>query len=97
MEPLGLPESDLIDFTPELRQEALEIVKKYRIGGPYEPRLHEGHKAGVVNNIRCGGGLNITNPADLRPDDEHPVRVAFARLQRRRSAAGQKDGQAGRR
>ena len=33
MEPQGLPESDLIDFTPELRAEALEIVKKFRIGG----------------------------------------------------------------
>jgi glucose dehydrogenase len=67
MEPEGLPESDLIDFTPELRAEALEIVKKYRIGGAYEPRLHEGHKAAVVNNIRCGGGLNITNPATFDP------------------------------
>lgn len=67
MEPQGLSENDLIDFTPELRKEALEIVKKYRIGGAYEPRLHEGHKAGVINNIRCGGGLNITNPATFDP------------------------------
>jgi quinoprotein glucose dehydrogenase len=67
MEPQGLTESDLIDFTPELRKEALEIVAKYRVGGAYEPRLHEGHKVGVVNNIRCGGGLNITNPATFDP------------------------------
>jgi quinoprotein glucose dehydrogenase len=67
MEPQGLTENDLIDFTPELRKEALEIVKKFRIGGAYEPRLHEGHKAGVINNIRCGGGLNITNPATFDP------------------------------
>jgi quinoprotein glucose dehydrogenase len=67
MEPLGLPDSDLVDFTPELRQEALAIVKKFRVGGPYEPRLHDGHKAGVVNNIRCAGGLNITNPATFDP------------------------------
>jgi quinoprotein glucose dehydrogenase len=67
MEPQGLTENDLIDFTPELRAEALEIVKKYRIGGAYEPRLHEGHNSGVINNIRCGGGLNITNPATFDP------------------------------
>jgi quinoprotein glucose dehydrogenase len=67
MEPMGLPESDLIDFTPQLRQEAIEIVKKFRVGGPYEPRLQEGHKAGVVNNIRCAGGLNITNPPTFDP------------------------------
>ena len=67
MEPLGLSENDLIDFTPALRQEALEIVKKFKIGGPYEPRLQEGHNAGVVNNIRCAGGLNITNPATFDP------------------------------
>jgi glucose dehydrogenase len=67
MEPQGLTEADLIDFTPELKKEALEIIKKYRIGGAYEPRLHDGHKAGVINNIRCGGGLNITNPATFDP------------------------------
>jgi quinoprotein glucose dehydrogenase len=64
---MGLPESDLIDFTPELRQQALEIVKKFRVGGPYEPRLQTGHNAGVINNIRCTGGLNITNPATFDP------------------------------
>ena len=37
------------------------------MGGPYEPRLQEGHNAGVVNNIRCAGGLNITNPATFDP------------------------------
>jgi quinoprotein glucose dehydrogenase len=67
MEPQGLPERDIIDFTPELRQEALEIIKKYRVGGAYEPRLYEGHREPVVNNIRCGGGLNITNPATFDP------------------------------
>ncbi len=31
------------------------------------PRLFVGHDAGVVANIRCSGGLNITNPATLDP------------------------------
>ena len=36
MEPQGLPDTDLVDFTPELRAEALETVKRYRIGGAYD-------------------------------------------------------------
>ncbi len=33
----GLTEDDLIDFTPELRAEALEIVQRYRIGPIFNP------------------------------------------------------------
>ena len=66
-EPLGLDPDDVIDFTPELRQEAMALIENYRIGGPFMPRLFEGHDAGVIDNIRCAGGLNITNPATLDP------------------------------
>ena len=66
-EPLGLDPDNIIDFTPELRAEAMELIQDYRIGGPYVPRLFVGHDAGVVANIRCSGGLNITNPATLDP------------------------------
>ena len=67
MEPLGLPESDIIDFTPELRSEAMEIVSRYNVGGAFLPRLYGDHSTGVEDNIRCYGGLNITNPATLDP------------------------------
>ena len=66
-EPLGLPEEDIIDFTPELRAEAMEIVSRYNVGGPFLPRLYDDHSTGVEDNIRCYGGLNITNPATLDP------------------------------
>jgi len=33
----GVKVDDLIDFTPELRAEALEIVKKYKYGAPFMP------------------------------------------------------------
>ncbi|MDH3206609.1 MAG: PQQ-binding-like beta-propeller repeat protein [Gemmatimonadota bacterium] len=66
-EPLGLPESDVIDFTPQLRAEAMEMLSQYRVGGPFMPRLYEDHNTGVEDNIRCYGGLNITNPATLDP------------------------------
>ncbi len=67
MEPLGLPEDDLLDFRPDLREAALDITQQFRIGGPFLPRLYEDHSAGVTDNIRCYGGLNITSPATLDP------------------------------
>ena len=33
----GVSEADLIDFTPALRAEALEVIKRYRIGPLYTP------------------------------------------------------------
>jgi glucose dehydrogenase len=63
----GLTEEHVIDFTPELRAEALEIMSQYRVGDLYMPRLHVGHDLDIINNIRCGGGLNITNPATFDP------------------------------
>jgi len=66
-EPLGLPEEDVIDFTPELHAEAMEMLSHYRVGGPFMPRLYEGYDGPIEDNIRCYGGLNITNPATLDP------------------------------
>jgi len=66
-EPLGLPPEEVVDFTPELRAEAMELIGQYRVGDPFLPRLPEGHDSGVLDNIRCYGGLNITNPATLDP------------------------------
>ena len=67
MDPFGLSEDDLIDFTPELRAEALEVLGRYRVGGPFMPRLYPDHNEDVLDNIRCYGGLNITHPATLDP------------------------------
>ena len=68
LNPLGLSEDDLIDFTPELKQEALEIMRQYRVGGPYMPPLPNNHTEDVKGWIGCSGGLNITNPAVLDPE-----------------------------
>ena len=67
LEALGLPEENVIDFTPELRAEALEIMSQFRVGGPYIPPLPEGHTESVKGWVACSGGLNITNPAALDP------------------------------
>ena len=67
-ESFGLPEEDLIDFTPELREQAMDLIGDYRIGGPFMPRLYEDHNTGVEDNIRCYGvGLNIPSPATIDP------------------------------
>ena len=68
LNPLGLSEENVIDFTPELKQEALEIMSQYRIGGPYMPPLPEGFDLQVNGWVGCSGGLNITNPAVLDPE-----------------------------
>jgi quinoprotein glucose dehydrogenase len=68
LEELGLSEENVIDFTPELKQEALEIMSQYRIGGPYSPFLPEGHTENVKGWIACSGGVNITHPAVLDPE-----------------------------
>ena len=68
LNPLGLTEDDIIDFTPELKQEALEIMSEFRIGGPYIPPLPNNHTESVKGWIACSGGLNITNPAVLDPE-----------------------------
>ena len=67
-EPLDLSEDNLIDYTPELRQKALEITSEYRIGGPYMPPTPKGYTENK-GWIACGStaGVNITHPAALDP------------------------------
>jgi quinoprotein glucose dehydrogenase len=55
----GLTENDLIDFTPELRAEALEIVKRYVIGPPFTPPSVIGtDKLGTIQLPGASGGAN---------------------------------------
>ncbi len=55
----GLTEDFVIDYTPELRQAALEILAHYRVGGLYVPALPEDHDNAFYNNVGCLGGGNI--------------------------------------
>ena len=50
----GTMEDDLIDFTPELRQQALERVKDYTLGPIFTP----GSENGVIMTPADGGGAN---------------------------------------
>lgn len=67
---LGFTEDDLIDFTPELRAEALEIVSSFKLGPIYNPPLHRGNPEGLTGSIWCPGelgGTNISGPPAADP------------------------------
>lgn len=52
----GYGVDDLIDFTPELRAKALEVVKRYDLGPVYTPPIiSTKDKLGVINNWAQGG------------------------------------------
>jgi quinoprotein glucose dehydrogenase len=63
----GLTEDDLIDFTPELRAEALEIVKRYVTGPQFTPPSvidkAPGGKLGTIQLAGASGGANWNGAA----------------------------------
>ncbi len=56
----GVTEDDLIDFTPELRAEALRIVEQIRLGPLYTPPslIEPGVNLGTLGLPGAGGGVN---------------------------------------
>jgi glucose dehydrogenase len=64
----GLTLGDLIDFTPELQAEALEIVEHYRIGPIFNPPIETGHPSGLRSFVSCpNGATNINGPPSADP------------------------------
>ncbi|WP_420634995.1 hypothetical protein [Candidatus Palauibacter sp.] len=57
----GLTHDDLIDFTPELRQAAIEALDDYVIGPLFTPPLHRGNDLGKVASMWCPGDVGGTN------------------------------------
>lgn len=59
-EPQGLRTEDLIDFTPQIRKQALEIVSHYRFGPMYLPPsvVVPGKNAGTLIRPNLSGGAN---------------------------------------
>ena len=67
----GITEDDLIDFTPELRAMALDIVKDFRLGPLFNPPSIEGAADGTQAAIHCpgaNGGANIPGGAAVDPE-----------------------------
>jgi quinoprotein glucose dehydrogenase len=55
----GLTEEFVIDYTPELKRQALEILSQYRVGGLYVPPLPDSHTNDFYNNVGCLGAGNV--------------------------------------
>ena len=72
---------DLIDFTPELRQMAVEAVRDHRLGGLYSPPMLsvEGELQGTIQRPAIGGGANWMGAAG-RPGNGHPLRPVEQRV-----------------
>ena len=67
----GITEDDLIDFTPELKAEALEIASNFRLGPIFNPPSRENAPDGTEASIHCpgaNGGANIPGGAAVDPE-----------------------------
>ena len=65
----GITEDDLIDFTPELRAQALDIVSNYRMGPLFNPPARADGPGGP--SIHCpgaNGGANIPGGSAVDPE-----------------------------
>jgi len=66
----GLTHDDLIDWTPELRQMAIDRLEGIQIGPLFHPPLHRDNDLGYRGALWCPGdvgGVNITGPAVADP------------------------------
>ncbi|MGI9249762.1 MAG: PQQ-binding-like beta-propeller repeat protein [Pseudohongiellaceae bacterium] len=66
----GLPADEIIDFTPALRREALQVLANYEYGPLFTPPLHPDNELGKLGAYICpagSGGANITGPAVADP------------------------------
>jgi len=61
----GISTDDLIDFTPELRAQALQIVSHYKLGPLFTPPILAGEdgKKGVIQVPSAAGGANWAGAA----------------------------------
>jgi quinoprotein glucose dehydrogenase len=71
----GVAESDLIDFTPDMRRQALDLVKDYRIGPIYTPPVLS-QKTGKLGTLMLGPANGGTNwPGGSFNPENHTVYV----------------------
>ena len=67
----GLSFEDLINFTPELRQAAINALSDFEIGPLFHPPLHRDNKLGKKAALWCPGdmgGVNIDGPSVADPE-----------------------------
>ena len=78
----GITDEFVIDYTPELKRRATEVLSKFRVGGLYVPPLPYPHKNTFINNVGCMGGLNIYHPPVADPATGIMYALAHAKLRR---------------
>ncbi len=74
MRATGVSPDDLIDFTPEMHQKALALVKNYRIGPIYTPPVVSKPEPGPVATLGLGPANGGTNwPGGSFNPENHTV------------------------
>jgi quinoprotein glucose dehydrogenase len=67
----GITEDDLIDFTPEIKAQAVELASRYRMGGIYTPPSLANHPDGTSGTFvvpGANGGANIPGGSAVDPE-----------------------------
>jgi glucose dehydrogenase len=67
----GITHDDLVDFTPAIRQRAIEYVSAFKLGPLFNPPLHNKNTEGKRAAIHCpgaNGGTNIPGGASVDPE-----------------------------
>jgi quinoprotein glucose dehydrogenase len=71
----GVSEADLIDFTPEMHKQALDLVKNYKLGPIYTPPIVSS-KSGKLGTLMLGPANGGTNwPGGSFNPENHTVYV----------------------
>jgi len=66
---VGSSEELLVDFTPELRQQALVEIADFSMGPVFNPPIQRGHPSGKLAALMCpSGAVNITHPPAADPE-----------------------------
>ncbi len=64
----GLSVDTLVDFTPEIRAQAIAAVADFQLGPVFNPPLHRDNPLGKVASMICpSGAVNITHPSVADP------------------------------
>ena len=64
----GLSEDTLVDFTPEIRAQAIAAVAEFQMGPVFNPPLHRDNPLGKISAMICpSGSVNITHPSVADP------------------------------
>ena len=64
----GLSLDTLVDFTPEIRAQAVAAVADYQLGPVFNPPLQRDNPLGKISSMICpSGAVNITHPSVADP------------------------------